>query len=938
MSDITMDEISIQIEGNSDKAVESLTRLTQILDNLTGVSAKAISGLKSINREINDTSKKSQKSNKKTEDSFTRLIGIIGTYAAGYALVKKAIMGNVNSMANYISSVNRFNATFSVSEKVLKDTTKWVNDLSKAWVLDEKIVADTISRYYNMITTMGMSNDESLRMSKNLTMLTQDLAAFWGVQNTEVMNRIASAMRGEAEGLAQYGISLNQATLQATLYAEGINRTVSSLNSAEKAELVYYQIMKSTAKYHGYHAKTILQPANALQILSTQFTKLGRAIGSIFLPPLMAIIPYIIAITELITKLAKSIASLFGFDLGEWTSGTSDFSAGLDGIGDSASQAGKKVKGMIADFDELHTIDFGDPTGSGTGIGVGGGGLGLDASQFEYSSELMDYVNEKLEYARKKIEDIKDFIGAIGLAIAGFTISRLVLGFFNKLFDWNLSKGNLILKSIGVGLVLGGSYLTYKGITKMLDGDITWQDILQVMSGMATIAGGVLLLTGGNIALSVGITLLLTGISAIVNGITENNLISTVIGSLTAAIGIGTIIGKAKNSFKIGLKASLLLSIAALEVSLAVSIGYWWNEYFEEEKQKLYADKKELNLWELIRVSFSAVGAGALKSIGIKDEIDKWLSDPQIKETIQTKVSGFLETAKTALKYGLPGVGLIFATWDLWTEYIEPMVNDAFLGWSWFLDDMGDSIETWWTEDASPWFTKEKWEELWGNIKEAGNTKWNEFVLWWKTTAIYKWWTDNVAPWFTTEKWKNLVQKAIDGIKNKFNQWKNNFNIIKNWWDEKIAPWFTFEKWRNLGQNVIDGLTSKINELKNKSIHFDISWDTDSWGAKALQKLGFQGVPNIKIGYYAEGGFPTAGDLFIANESGPEWVGSMNGRTAVANKDQISTGIEEASYRGMSRALKEYGFSGVVVKNFMDSKEIASKITQINKQNANMYG
>lgn len=33
----------------------------------------------------------------------------------------------------------------------------------------------------------------------------------------------------------------------------------------------------------------------------------------------------------------------------------------------------------------------------------------------------------------------------------------------------------------------------------------------------------------------------------------------------------------------------------------------------------------------------------------------------------------------------------------------------------------------------------------------------------------------------------------------------------------------------------------------------------------------------------------------------------MGGRTAVANSDQMSAAIEEASFRGMARALSQYG-------------------------------
>jgi hypothetical protein len=42
---------------------------------------------------------------------------------------------------------------------------------------------------------------------------------------------------------------------------------------------------------------------------------------------------------------------------------------------------------------------------------------------------------------------------------------------------------------------------------------------------------------------------------------------------------------------------------------------------------------------------------------------------------------------------------------------------------------------------------------------------------------------------------------------------------------------------------------------------------------------------------YAEGGFPSVGEMFIAKESGPEMVGTLNGHNAVANNDQIVEGI-----------------------------------------------
>lgn len=64
----------------------------------------------------------------------------------------------------------------------------------------------------------------------------------------------------------------------------------------------------------------------------------------------------------------------------------------------------------------------------------------------------------------------------------------------------------------------------------------------------------------------------------------------------------------------------------------------------------------------------------------------------------------------------------------------------------------------------------------------------------------------------------------------------------------------------------------------------------DTWGG-----LGF-----LALKKYADGGFPDYGDLFIANEAGPELVGTIGNRTAVANSSSIETAIYNAVRSAMS--------------------------------------
>ena len=79
-----------------------------------------------------------------------------------------------------------------------------------------------------------------------------------------------------------------------------------------------------------------------------------------------------------------------------------------------------------------------------------------------------------------------------------------------------------------------------------------------------------------------------------------------------------------------------------------------------------------------------------------------------------------------------------------------------------------------------------------------------------------------------------------------------------------------------------------------------------------------------KLGF-ASGGFPEVGQLFIAREAGAEMVGSIGGRTAVANNDQIVEGI----YQGVLAAMRasDSGNSGNFdVRVYLDGKQITAAV------------
>ena len=106
-----------------------------------------------------------------------------------------------------------------------------------------------------------------------------------------------------------------------------------------------------------------------------------------------------------------------------------------------------------------------------------------------------------------------------------------------------------------------------------------------------------------------------------------------------------------------------------------------------------------------------------------------------------------------------------------------------------------------------------------------------------------------------------------------------------------------------VGKNIIKGLWNGIigvgNWLKDRVKQmFSGIWSVVSGFFGGIGE-GFQASYN-PTPQYATGGFPPAGQLFWTREAGPELVGSIGGRTAVVNNDQI---VESVSQGSMPRTL-----------------------------------
>lgn len=108
----------------------------------------------------------------------------------------------------------------------------------------------------------------------------------------------------------------------------------------------------------------------------------------------------------------------------------------------------------------------------------------------------------------------------------------------------------------------------------------------------------------------------------------------------------------------------------------------------------------------------------------------------------------------------------------------------------------------------------------------------------------------------------------------------------------------------------VDGPTEKnLNDVKKKVDKAAVDRKAKMTLEAQADKKSFT-LFGIKLPWFAEGGFPETGELFVAREAGPELVGRINGKSAVANNDQIVSGISSGVYNAVRSAMQGKGGNG----------------------------
>lgn len=756
--------------------------------------------------------------------------------------------------------------------------------------------------FNTLLTGFGDTAERAQLMSQNLTQLGYDISSFFNVSIEDAMQKLQSGISGELEPLRRLGYDLSQARLEQTALNLGIKESVANMTQAEKAELRYYAIMTQVTTAQGDMARTLEAPANQLRILQAQLTQAARAIGNIFIPALNAILPYAIAVVQVIREIANALANLAGFKLTEVDySGVNSAAVGAGSLADNlddAAGAAKKLKQYTAGFDELNV--FAPNTGSGSGAGAGGaGGFDFDLPTYDF---LGDAVQTRIGEIKKMIEDT---LAEITTIVSGF---MLAVGAILVVTGVNIPLGVGLMAAGAVGLAATVG-LNWTAMSSELASTLAL--ITGVVGGFLLALGAIMAFSGANLPL--GIALMALGGASLVSAAVINwhnsdrhltDALTTLTGVLAgASLAVGAMLAFTGVATGLGIA---LMAVGAVTLVSAAALN--WNSIPDAlasplSRVGLLVSGATLALGAILAfsgcmplgIALMAIGATSLVSVmalnwnGLSDEIQNVIA------IITTVVSVAFLAIGAALAFSGANIPLGLA---LLAAGAVTMGTAIMPNWNDLSDNVQQKISMITTVVGGALLAVGAILALSGVALPLGLGLMAAGALSLGAVATLNW--DFVV---------NSIKKVVSvitgilsgalivlgvllclsgaGVGLGLAVLAAGLSLSYAAWTLDDNPITRFV--RQMANSII-GLVNGVIDAINDMFHIQFN-GLSVMGITLIPAFDIRLVDIPHIPFFEDGGFPNEGQLFIAREAGAEMVGAMGRRTAVANNDQIVEGI-----------------------------------------------
>lgn len=420
-------------------ASRSQSKFSKTLDSIGEKLGKHKTKLKDVSvgfSEMADMSGKALQTISSGATSLTSSLGAIKNVVAGIVDSFFALAGvqvgdifseGAKGAIDYVENLNLFSVAMGSS---IDKGLAFVSQMQEVYGMDPSNIYRYTGYFYQLTDAIGMSEEASSVMSLSMTKAANDLASLYNVDIQKAVDDLSSGMQGMTRSVRKYGMDIRMTTLEQTAMKYGLEGNVETMSEANRQALRYITMLEQaqnalhqttnavdgTSGELGDFARNIETPANQLRIFKEQMSQLGRAIGNFIVAPLQRALPYINGFIMALRTLVNFAAQLAGVSVeagdsldkaGDSASGAA---SGVGAIGKAADKASKKLKQLIAPFDELNVLQesTGDDSDSGGSLVSEDA---LDPALAKALSEMeLNLENIKMK-ANKVRDSILEFLG-----------------------------------------------------------------------------------------------------------------------------------------------------------------------------------------------------------------------------------------------------------------------------------------------------------------------------------------------------------------------------------------------------------------------------------------------------------------------------------------------------------------------------------------------
>lgn len=132
----------------------------------------------------------------------------------------------------------------------------------------------------------GVPLKQTADLTDQLNQRAADMAATFGGTTREAVEAVSSLLRGEADPIERYGVSIKATDVSARLAAQGLSGLTGEALKQAEIQARLDLVMQKTATTQGAFARESGTLANQQQVLSAQFEDLKAKVGAALLPVL----------------------------------------------------------------------------------------------------------------------------------------------------------------------------------------------------------------------------------------------------------------------------------------------------------------------------------------------------------------------------------------------------------------------------------------------------------------------------------------------------------------------------------------------------------------------------------------------------------------------------------------------------------------------------